>query len=376
MVGRAAFLGKPGRPQRGGLPALLLGALLVFLPGHLPGDLPGIWPGAGDALGGDLIRLYGDDNVGTAGAQFLRIPVGARAVGLGKAFSAAATDASAPFWNPAGVMRTPGRVNFFASHSVYTADIDLDYLSVHTRRQNFGYGLTMGVLRSGDILRTDEYHQEGTGQYFNANQFFLGGTLARAMTDRFSIGGTAKYYQENLDEYQIKALLADLGILYLVGWRDLRIGFAVRNFGGDLKPGGSPPALPDGYQPVADFQSFPAPTEGAFGVANTWSLGREVGLLTTADFNHPSDYKESFRFGGEVDLRRMLFLRAGFETSRLEGGFAAGFGLQLARKQFLLRVDYAFSDLGSFGTIHHVSVNLSPLVQPKDPSAWRRREQP
>ncbi len=327
---------------------------------------------AGPAGAGDILRLYGEDNVGTAGGQFLRIPVGARAVALGKAYSAAATDGSTLFWNPAGVMRTPGRVNYFASHVAYTADIDLDFVSINHRRQNFGFGLTMGVLRSGDILRTDEYHQEGTGQYFNANQFFLGATLARAMTDRFSIGGTVKYYQENLDEYQIKALLADLGILYLVGWQDLRIGFSVRNFGSDLKPSGTPPSLPDGYTPTAEFQSFPSPTVGSFGVANTWTLSRNLDLMTTADFNHPSDFKESFRFGGELALRKMLFLRSGYETSRQEGGFAAGFGLQLERKQFLVRVDYAFSDMGSFGTVHYISVDLSPLHKRKDPDAWRR----
>ncbi|NCQ34453.1 UPF0164 family protein [bacterium] len=328
----------------------------------------------GTAQAGDILRLYGEENVGTAGGQFLRIPVGARGVALGKAFVAAGTDGSALFWNPAGIMRTPGRVNYFASHVAYTADIDIDYVSVHHRRQNFGFGLVMGMLRSGDILRTDEYHQEGTGTYFNANQFFLGGTLARAMTDRFSIGGTVKYYQENLDEYQMKSVLADLGILYIVGWKDMRIGFAVRNFGSDLKPSGTPPVLPDGYQASADFQSFPAPTVGSFGVANTWTLGRDVDLMTSADFNHPSDFKESFRFGGELGLRRMLFLRTGFETSRQEGGFAAGFGLKLERKQFRIRVDYAFSDMGSFGTIHYISVDLSPLHQRKDPDAWRRRE--
>ncbi len=325
------------------------------------------------AQGGSILRLYGEENVGTAGGQFLRIPVGARAVALGKAYSAAATDGSVLFWNPAGVMRTPGRVNYFASHVAYTADINLDYMSIHHRRQNFGFGLTMGVLRSGDILRTDEYHQEGTGQYFNANQFFLGGTIARAMTDRFSIGGTLKYYQENLDEYQIKAMLADLGILYLVGWQDMRIGFSVRNFGGDLKPAGTPPALPDGYTSSTEFQSFPSPTVGSFGIANTWTLSRDMNLMTTADFNHPSDFKESFRFGGELGLKKMLFLRTGFETSRQEGGFAAGFGLLLKRKQYRVRVDYAFSDLGSFGTVHQISVDLSPLHKRKDPDAWRRR---
>jgi hypothetical protein len=148
--------------------------------------LAGVIPTAAGA--GDLIRLYGEENVGTAGAQFLRIPVGARAVAMAKAYSSLATDGSTAFWNPAGLVRTPGRKNFFFSHSEYTAGIDLDYLSVHMRGQNYGYALSMGVLRSGDILRTDELHQEGTGLYFNANQFFAGASLARAMTDRFSAG--------------------------------------------------------------------------------------------------------------------------------------------------------------------------------------------
>ncbi len=56
---------------------------------------------AGTAQGGELIRLFGEENVGTAGGQFLRIPVGARAIALGKAYSACAIDGSAAFWYPA-----------------------------------------------------------------------------------------------------------------------------------------------------------------------------------------------------------------------------------------------------------------------------------
>lgn len=320
----------------------------------------------------DLLSLYGEENSGTSGAQFLRIPVGARSVALAKAFTSMATDGSAIYWNPAGIMRTPGRTNFFASHSKYTADIDLDYLSIHHRGQNFGYGLSLGVLRSGDILRTDEFHQQGTGQYFNANQFVIGGTLSRAMTDRFSIGGTLKFYQENLDEYQISALLADLGILYLVGWSDLRIGFAVKNFGSDLKPSGTPPAMPDGYAPSTEFQEFPAPAEGTFGAVNTWHLSRNIGLATAADFNHPSGNQESFRFGGELGLREMLYLRGGYETGREDGGWSTGFGLQFKKKTFLLRLDYAYSDMGTFGIIHHISIDLAPLTRPKSSESWRR----
>jgi hypothetical protein len=348
MVGRGVIL-------RLVLPALLLAALV-------PAD-----------AAADLIRLFGEENAGTAGAQFLRVPAGARAVALGKAYVAMATDGAAPLWNPAGIMRTPGRKNFFASHTEYTAGIDLHHMAYHMRGQNFGYAVLAGVLRSGDILRTTELHQQGTGQYFNANQFFVGASLARAMTDRFSIGGTLKFYQENLDEYRIDALLADLGILYYVGLGDLRVGFAVRNFGSDLKTGGTPPALADGWQPAKEFQSFPAPTVGTFGAAKSWRLSRRLGLVTSTDFNHPSDNRESFRMGTELGMNDMLFLRGGYETSREEGGLAAGFGLQLRRKQFLLRIDYAYSDQGTFGVIHHVSVDLSPLMRPRDPQAWRRR---
>jgi len=319
---------------------------------------------AAPARAGDLIRLFGEENAGTASAQFMRIPVGARAVGLGQAYSAVATDGASIFWNPAGLMRTPGRQNYFASHVAWTADIDMDYAAFHRRGQNFAHGLMFGALRSGEIPRTDELHQEGTGQYFNANQFFVGASLARAMTDRFSIGMTAKFFQENLDQYQTRALLADLGILYFVGVDDLRIGFAVRNFGGDIHPGGTPPPAPDGFVPSQEFQSFAAPTVGAFGAAKTWALVPNVDLLTTVDFNHPSDYAESFRIGGEVGLRRQLFLRAGYESNRPEGGMAAGFGLQVERCELLIRVDYAYSDMGNFGVVHHFSIDVSPL--------WRR----
>lgn len=316
-------------------------------------------PEAGRA--GDLLALYGGENVGTAGAQFLRLPVGARGVAMGRAYVACATDGAALFWNPAGILRSPARRNFFAAHTEYAAGIDLEHLSAHWRGQNFAYGISAGILRSGDIPRTTEFHQQGTGTTFRADQFFLGATVARAMTDRFSIGGTLKFYQENLDEFVVRSALVDLGILYFVGDDDLRIGFSVRNFGPDLRPGGTPPPIGPEYQARTSFQSFAAPTSGSFGVARTFALAEKIGLLGAAEFHHPSDYAESFRFGGELGLDSLLFLRAGYETNRDEGGFAAGFGVALSRDRVRLRADYAYSDMGSFGAIHHFSLDVSPL---------------
>lgn len=316
----------------------------------------------GPAYASDILSLYGGENVGTAGAQFLRIPVGARAVALGQAYTACAIDGAALFWNPAGILRTPARRNLFISHVTYAADIDLSYLSYHWRGQNFGYGVMAGMLRSGEIPRTTEFHQEGTGQTFRADQYFVGLALARAMTDRFSVGGTVKFYHENLDEFAVRTLLMDLGILYYVGVGDLRVGFSARNFGPDLKPGGAPPEIGAGYQTPSSFQSFSAPTSGSFGVAHTLALISDVDLMLAADFHHPSDFSESFRLGGELSLAHLLLLRAGYETNRAEGGLAAGFGVQLERGRWELRLAYAYSDMGAFGTINHFSLDLAPLL--------------
>src|ERR1051325_2517743 len=45
-------------------------------------------------------------------AEFLKIPVGARAVGMGGAFAAVADDATSPFWNPAGMVYLPYKEAF------------------------------------------------------------------------------------------------------------------------------------------------------------------------------------------------------------------------------------------------------------------------
>ncbi|RMD93377.1 MAG: hypothetical protein D6813_04180, partial [Calditrichaeota bacterium] len=54
-----------------------------------------------DNLHAQLIPILGSQRAGTAMAQFLKIGVGGRAVGMGESFVAIANDASALYWNPA-----------------------------------------------------------------------------------------------------------------------------------------------------------------------------------------------------------------------------------------------------------------------------------
>src|SRR5215510_1522257 len=65
---------------------------------------------------------------GTEGASFLDIPVGAEPAALGSAYTALATDAYAPVWNPAGL----GFLNeqeVVGQHLSYLESIHYEYLS-------------------------------------------------------------------------------------------------------------------------------------------------------------------------------------------------------------------------------------------------------
>ncbi|MFA6542771.1 MAG: UPF0164 family protein, partial [Bacteroidota bacterium] len=60
-------------------------------------------------VGGNvLVAQSSGSNVsktGTTAGTFLEIPVGARAIALGSAYSGIADDASSLYWNPAGAAR-------------------------------------------------------------------------------------------------------------------------------------------------------------------------------------------------------------------------------------------------------------------------------
>ena len=66
--------------------------------------------------------------VGEAGAQFLKIGVGARACAMGEAFVAVADDPTAIYWNPAG-LRQLSKIEILGMQSFWLMDMGYQYLA-------------------------------------------------------------------------------------------------------------------------------------------------------------------------------------------------------------------------------------------------------
>jgi hypothetical protein len=93
-------------------------------------------------------------------AEFLKVPVGARAIGMGGAFVGVADDATTPWWNPAGMVYLPYREVLPQHSEQFGSLVNHDFLGAvfplggeRGRRQALGVGLVR--LAVDDIFITD-----------------------------------------------------------------------------------------------------------------------------------------------------------------------------------------------------------------------------
>ena len=87
---------------------------------------------------------------------YLKIGVGERADAMGGAYVAMANDASATYWNPAGLVQI-GRNELVVSHLDWLVDVDFEYLGyVHQLTRTIG-SAALRLSPFGNAVTT-EYH--------------------------------------------------------------------------------------------------------------------------------------------------------------------------------------------------------------------------
>jgi hypothetical protein len=283
--------------------------------------------------------------VGTIGGQFLKIGVGARAVGMGGAFVSVADDATAIYWNPAGIARIQKSV-ISINHTAYLADISFTQACYVF---HFGFlpgtlGLSARSLYMDEQPVRDAFHPEGTGKFFDAGDVAVGLTYARSLTDKFSAGLSVSYVQSTLATYSASATVFDFGTLYNTGYRSLKIGMSIQNIGSDMT--------------FLDT-SVKMPTVFRVGMSmNLYESGSHL-LLMAGDFSHPPDNNERASAGMEYGFKEFFFVRGGYNFKYDLDRFSAGVGFKLAASlNAEARLDYSYTDMQDLPGVHRISADF------------------
>ncbi|MCE5270470.1 PorV/PorQ family protein [bacterium] len=180
---------------------------------------------------------------GVRAAEFLTIPVGARGIAMGSAYSAVTDDIASIWWNPAGLGFLEHR-EMMLTLVDYTMDLVYSYgaFAAPVGDGRVTVGAFFGYLDIPDMEVTTVSSPQGTGRYFSAYDFQMGGALAFNFSDRFSGGLNVKYvHQEMFSNVGGNAMAIDAGGIYyseLFG-RDVKFAFSIQNLGTNITMRGS-----------------------------------------------------------------------------------------------------------------------------------------
>jgi len=317
---------------------------------------------ASAAASAQILPAYGEDRAGTAGFQFLEVPVDPRGVALGGTAVSTADDASALFWNPALAARG-GQTQLAAAHLAYFADVNMNYVAATQRLGGFTVGAHVQTLDSGEMPVTDEFSgPAGTGQTFRYLGIVGGLSVSQALTDLFAYGITAKVAREASADVAMTVPLLDLGVHYRVGTTGAAIGVAIRNFGLNGKAEGEidRPTVEGGTVTESEFEDLVPPTTFMLGIGYDVIRSGDHALSVAGQLTNPNDNAEQFNVGAEYVWGGLLSLRAGYRFGVEETTMpAVGFGIQvpgLGDRQ--IRADYAYDQLDRLGATHRVGVSV------------------
>jgi hypothetical protein len=296
---------------------------------------------------------------GTEGAPELSIAVGPRGQALGGAVVGDASGVEAIFWNPAGLGSLLKTEAMF-SHTQYFADMKLNYAAIATNLGGFGVlGFAAKVLSVGDVIVTTESAPEGTGEIAQPTFTVLGLTWAKQFTDRVMFGVSGNLVSEHVISESATGAAFDFGFQYLTGWRGVKLGMVMKNFGPGMTysgPGAEVSVLPPGSDPSGQPRIFTSET-APFELPSYFSMGGSVDVLSSPAYKvtvlgalqNNNFQGNAIRGGVEWGYRDLLALRGSYygsfqgttdpntaeDQSRFAGGddlytgFALGGGLKV-----------------------------------------------
>jgi len=318
-------------------------------------------------------EFFAQAKISTTAAQFLGISIGARALGMGGTSVASAFDVSSIYYNPGAFSQTH-ETQVLVSTTDWLVGSKFRWLGamIDVDGSN-AFGLSVTQLAYGDELVTTESNPEGTGERWSAQDFAVALSYARNLTDRFSIGGSAKYISQSIWNESASTVAFDVGLLFVSGFHDMRLGMSIANFGGDMKMEGrdlrkvidlDPSDAGSNKLNLANLVTDPWPIPLIFrvGLAMDVVKNQTATVTVECDALRPSDNVEVVNLGVEVTFLNLVSLRGGYKSlfqTDSEEGLTLGGGLKYKELGSMgLEVNYAYQKFGRFGNINTISLAI------------------
>ncbi|MCS7169156.1 MAG: PorV/PorQ family protein [Candidatus Kapabacteria bacterium] len=320
--------------------------------------------------------------VGAAGSQFLKIPVGARAVGLGGCASAV-NDLTAIYWNPGGI----GDIRNISGHFSYGqwfGGFSHNFAAVAIPLgEHYRVAASLVNFTSGDIAVTTLEQPEGTGATYSISDVAVGVTFGGRVTEQFSFGVTGRFVQNTLLDVAATGVTFDVGTLYQTDFYGLRLGFSVHNLGPNMEYTGqglylqrrlldalnsdptamsmvtNPYAVPLMFRAGVAFDALSL-LQGRMDTPKLYAEGRqEHRLVAAADFETYSDVPEQFALGMEYTWNEILSVRAGYRFGNDQMWLTGGVGIQYIGSGFRGQMDYAITPTRILGLVNRLSLTVT-----------------
>ncbi len=287
------------------------------------------------------------DKAGSVGFKFLNLNYGARGTALG-GLAAQASGAEALFWNPAGLASATG-IGFTAGQTQWLVETSYNNVGFAMPLAGGVVGAALMSVNYGDMMRSGwsgdtEFIFEANQGSFTASDMALQVSYAKFLSDKFSVGGTAKTISEEIDGVKLSGIGFDIGTQFDVGYKNMRLGAVISNFGGDVSP------VETEHEPDISL-----PMTFQFGIIGRAYGDDNMGLMAGLNVTKFADAAQRFAFNGEFTVMGMAKIRGSYSLGNTQAPLSIGGGINVAG----FGVDAAFTNTADFGSVTQFSLSYS-----------------
>ncbi len=270
---------------------------------------------------------------GDAGTESpFSVGAGARALAMGGAFTSLADDASAVFYNPAGLSSLQYQEASFMHMSLFEGTV-CDFGSwVYPSLSLGGFGAAFMRIGTDDIIRRSNFAESGTFGY-STSQLLL--SYGRRLRGGISMGVSLKIVNQTLDVYSDYGVGLDFGMTARL-YKNLSAGIMFRDM------------IPASIKLDTTSELTPLTVYGGISLREI-SVREDVALALALDLDKVENRSTKLHVGAELRFDKKYFLRMGYDRDN----FSFGTGLLYHR----LKVDYAYKFLNYIDDSHRFSVS-------------------